>query len=76
MSHQAWSSETSHAGVRALVKVWPDSKLKSVGMRFRILRGPWENSGNEARDYYVSSQALRRRLAEIEAGYADAKQKT
>lgn len=49
--------------------------LKSAGMRFRILRGPWEKSGNDARDY-VSSQALRRRLAEIEAGYADAKQKT
>lgn len=67
MSHQTWSSEKGARGLRACVKVWPTGALKAAGMRYRMLRGPWENSGNEVRDLYVSSVALQRRLAAIEA---------
>lgn len=70
MSHQSWDIErNAKKGVRAVVKVFPTGALKNAGMRYRMLRGKWHKSGNEMHDYYLSSQGLRARIADIEAAY-------
>jgi hypothetical protein len=70
MSHQTWNSERSASkGVRATVKLWPTGQLKRAGMRYRMLRGMWHNTGVESRDYYLSHVGLQRRIAELEATF-------
>jgi hypothetical protein len=70
MAHETWNIERHiEKGVRATVKVYPTGTAKSNGMRYRMLRGPWENTGKEHRDYYASQMELRVRLAALEAQY-------
>lgn len=70
MSHQTWNIERDpRLGVRATVQLFPTGVAKANGMRYRKLRGPWVNTGKEMRDFYESQQALRQRLASIEAAY-------
>ncbi len=70
MAHQHWNIERdARRGVRATVKVYPTGVQLVNGMRYRMLRGPWMNSGNEMRDYYESQQALRLRVAALEERY-------
>lgn len=70
MSHQTWNIERDQAkGVRSTVKVWPTGEHKRAGMRYRMLRGEWSNTGSETRDEYLSRIGLVHRLAEIEASF-------
>lgn len=71
MSHQTWNIERHPAkGVRATVQVWPTREHKRAGIRYRMLRGQWSNTGNELRDEYLSRTGLRRRLADLESTLA------
>lgn len=73
MSHQTWSLERSATkGARYTVKLWPTGALKRAGMRYRMLRGEWHNTGVEGRDAYLSQMGLQRRVAEIEAAFLTA----
>lgn len=70
MSHQTWSMERDESkGVRSTVKLWPTGKHKRLGMRYRMLKGEWHNTGNEQRDAYLSQMGLQRRVAELEAAF-------
>ncbi|CAD5366558.1 conserved hypothetical protein [Rubrivivax sp. A210] len=71
MSHQHWDMDRSpDKGVRAIVKVYPARRAKANGMRYRRLCGPWENTGSVLRDFYVSQEALRNRLAALETRFS------
>ena len=73
MSYQIWNSERNSAkGIRATVKIHPTGQEKKNGMRYRMLRGPWEKSDSESRDYYNSCEKLRRRLNALQAQFLDA----
>ena len=73
MSHQTWALERSEQkGVRYTVKLWPTGPHKRAGMRYRMLRGDWQKSGNERRDAYLSQMGLQRRVAELEAAFLTA----
>lgn len=70
MSHQTWALERNEEkGVRYTVKLWPTGALKRAGMRYRMLRGEWHNSGAEDLDAYLSQIGLRQRVAELEAAF-------
>ncbi len=70
MAHETWNIERhAEKGVRATVMVYPTGSAKANGMRYRMLRGPGENTGKEHRDYYASQMAFRVRLAALEAQY-------
>lgn len=61
MASESWNIERSKTqGVRATVKVWPE------GMRYRLMRGEWYNTGHEERDFYLSRVGLRKRIRELE----------
>lgn len=57
---KVWNIESSlERGNRATVKLWP------AGCRYRMLRGPWHDTGNRDRDFYLSQVALQKRIAEL-----------
>ena len=73
MSHQTWSLERNESkGVRYTVKLWPTGQHERLGMRYRMLKGEWNNTGNEGRDAYLSQMGLQRRVHELEAGFLTA----
>ena len=73
MSHQTWSLERSEQkGVRYTVKLWPTGAHKRAGMRYRMLRGEWHNSGIEDRDTYLSQLGVQKRVRELEASFLTA----
>ena len=68
MSHKTWDIEAApNKGHRATVKLWPTGRHKD--QRYRMLRGPWYNTGNRSVDYYRSQTELQRRLADLEASW-------
>ncbi|OJY94408.1 MAG: hypothetical protein BGP25_05300 [Lysobacterales bacterium 63-13] len=73
MSHQTWIRERNdRKGVRYIVKLWPIGPHKRLGMRYRMLRGEWHNSGLEERDAYLSYLGLQRRVKELEDDFLTA----
>ena len=73
MSHRTWNVERDAAkGVRCTVKLWPTGAHKRAGMRYRMLRGEWHNSGIEGRDTYLSQLGLQKRVRELEASFLTA----
>lgn len=73
MSHQTWSLERNESkGVRYTVKLWPTGPHKRLGMRYRMLRGEWHNSGIEGRDAYLSQIGLQRRVKSLEDSFLTA----
>lgn len=70
MSHQTWNIERDAVkGVRYTVTFWPTGAHKGAGMRYRMLRGEWHDSGMEGRDAYLSQMGLQRRVRELEAAF-------
>lgn len=70
MSHQTWALERNEQkGVRYTVKLWPTGAHKHAGMRYRMLRGEWHNSGIDERDAYLSQIGLRQRVEEQESSF-------
>ena len=70
MSHQSWNVERNASkGARATVKLYPTGPHKRAGMRYRMLRGEWQNTGNEERDYYLSHIGLQKRIRELEESF-------
>ena len=70
MSNQTWDVERSATkGSRMTVKLWPVGPHKRAGMRYRMLRGEWHNTGHEGRDTYLSKLGLQERISKLEDSF-------